>query len=104
MTDKITELAEGISNDENDDLQYLPPLKVLNVLAEHLTSNSPGKPAPVLINKSSQTSQGKEVDLFCQTNLNLVNFLFQFPRHSSLRSLKLTKKMKLLNAKTVRAR
>ena len=57
VTDKITELAKGMSSKENDDLPYLPPLRVLNVLAEHLTSNTPAKSAPVLLNKTSQTDQ-----------------------------------------------
>ena len=55
LVNKITELAEGISSEDSDELQYLPPLKLLSLVAQHLTSAAISPPA--MAHKLSQTDR-----------------------------------------------
>ena len=55
LVNKITELAEGVSSEDSDELQYLPPLKLLSLVAQHLTSAAISPPA--MANKLSQTDR-----------------------------------------------
>ena len=61
------------SGEETDDVQYLPPLKVLSFLARRLSfsTSSREKFAPVTANKTSQTEQEVRCEDFsCQTDLS----------------------------------
>ena len=76
MIEKLKELAVEVSiGEETDDVQYLPPLKVLSFLARRLSSSSSSsssreKSAPVTANKTSQTDQESRCEDFSsQTDL-----------------------------------
>ena len=76
MIEKLKELAVEVSSgEETDDVQYLPPLKVLSFLARRLSSSSSSsssreKSAPVTANKTSQTDQESRCEDFSsQTDL-----------------------------------
>ena len=72
MIEKLKELAVEVSSgEETDDVQYLPPLKVLSFLARRLSSSSSReKSAPVTANKTSQTDQESRCEDFSsQTDL-----------------------------------
>ena len=71
LIEKLKELAlEVSSGEENDDVQYLPPLKVLNFLARRLTSAPRENSAPVTAHKTSQTQQeARSEDFSSQTDL-----------------------------------
>ena len=77
MIEKLKELAVEVSSgEETDDVQYLPPLKVLSFLARRLSSSSSSssreKSAPVTANKTSQTDQESRCEDFSsQTDLPL---------------------------------
>ena len=77
MIEKLKELAVEVSiGEETDDVQYLPPLKVLSFLARRLSSSSSSssreKSAPVTANKTSQTDQESRCEDFSsQTDLPL---------------------------------
>ena len=76
LKDKIRELAESISSEETEELHYLPPLKLLNLVGQNL--NREKSPA-VMINKTSQSEE--------KADLNLVNFSLSVPKMSLLNML-----------------
>ena len=73
LKDKIRELAESISSEETEELHYLPPLKLLNLVGQNLKRE---KSPAVMINKTSQSEE--------KADLNLVNFSLSVPKMSLL--------------------
>ena len=73
LKDKIRELAESIFSEETEELHYLPPLKLLNLVGQNLKRE---KSPAVMINKTSQSEE--------KADLNLVNFSLSVPKMSLL--------------------
>ena len=93
LIEKLKELALEVSSDEeNDDVQYLPPLKVLNFLARRLTSALREKPAAPVNITDNPTFSFDEYDVipgqYLNNNRPSVVAKYLLPKRGSLGNIK----------------